>query len=172
MAICKYCSSYFIPKTTAANHCSQKCYRMLWQLNLKNNHPEKHRRRLDRQNIRRKHQTRKRRGLPLNYPKLTEAGKGFKVKDGYIFLIKKDHPNAAKDGYIAEHVFVMSNHIGRPLHKKETVHHKNGIRNDNRIENLELWSNSHPYGQRVEDKINWCKEFLGNYGFDIVKKIV
>lgn len=46
----------------------------------------------------------------------------------------------------------------------EHVHHKNGIRNDNSVDNLELWTTSHPYGQRVEDKIKWAKEFLKGYG--------
>lgn len=39
-----------------------------------------------------------------------------------------------------------------------------------RIENLELWSNSHPFGQRVEDKISCAKEFLSLYGYDVIKK--
>lgn len=42
------------------------------------------------------------------------------------------------------------------------------LRDDNRIENLELWSVSHPAGQRVEDKIMWAKEFLCSYNYEVV----
>ena len=81
------------------------------------------------------------------------------------------HP--AKDGYMVmqmngkqvfQHREVMAAHLGRPLFPHERVHHKNGQRDDNRIENLELWSSSQPYGQRVEDKIAWAKWFIAQYG--------
>lgn len=69
-----------------------------------------------------------------------------------------------KGKHIFQHREVMEQHLGRPLLPHETVHHKNGHRDDNRIENLELWSSAQPYGQRVEDKLAWAKWFLAQYG--------
>lgn len=57
----------------------------------------------------------------------------------------------------------MQEHLGRSLAPQETVHHRNGVRHDNRITNLELWSSSHPSGQRVVDKIAWAQEILAFY---------
>jgi hypothetical protein len=86
-----------------------------------------------------------------------------KRKTGYVLLYKKGHPNSDKTHHIAEHIYIMSEHIGRPLIKGETVHHKNGIRDDNRIENLELWCKNHPIGTRTEDLVIFAKEILLKY---------
>lgn len=93
-------------------------------------------------------------------------GKPWKDPKGYVILpprYGKDHPNRKWDGRIYEHVYVMSTHLGRPLEEHENVHHKNGVRDDNRLENLELWSRSQPAGQRVEDKLQWAVELLNQY---------
>lgn len=110
------------------------------------------------------HRTRKKKGQDMDAPpRIGPRGGGTTNVHGYRVIYKPDHPNANKHGYMREHTFVMSEHLGRPLRDHENVHHKNGIKDDNRIENLELWTRHQPCGKRVEDLIEWAKWILKEY---------
>lgn len=88
-------------------------------------------------------------------------------KDGYVRVHDRNHKRATKCGFVLEHIKVMEEHIGRDLLPHENVHHLNGDRSDNRIENLELWSKSQPCGQRVSDKATHYLSFLNEYRFSV-----
>lgn len=96
---------------------------------------------------------------PTNY-----KAKPKTITNGYVSIIDKSHPRANKrTGRVREHIVVMEKMIGRYLLPHEEVHHKNGVRDDNAPSNLELWSISHPAGQRVEDKVEWAIQLLTLY---------
>ena len=83
--------------------------------------------------------------------------KGGKKKNGQGYIsvwIAPDHRFAAmrdSNGHVLEHRLVVAESIERPLQKHEYVHHINGDKSDNRLNNLELWARPHPSGARFKD---------------------
>jgi hypothetical protein len=91
-------------------------------------------------------------------------GEGSINDDGYRILIMTGHPYVTRpDGRIPEHRLVMSIHLGRKLREEETVHHKNGIRLDNRLDNLELRYSVHEKGSSIPDLVDFATDILSLY---------
>jgi hypothetical protein len=92
------------------------------------------------------------------------TGRYIEKRSGYVYiLVNHEH--------ILEHRAVMENHLGRKLLPEENVHHKNGVKDDNRLENLEIWNTAQPSGQRISDKLVWARQIVElyeqNYGENI-----
>jgi hypothetical protein len=79
-------------------------------------------------------------GRVLQATKKRQRGERTSFGNGYYYILMPEHPNAGSGGYVAEHVFVLTQHLGRSLAKGEMVHHINLNKHDNRLENLALTS--------------------------------
>ena len=77
--------------------------------------------------------------FPTNSDNPSWKGGRYVDRDGYVCIHFPSHPNARGKGYVREHRLVMERSIGRYLTAKEVVHHRNGKKDDNRIENLRLF---------------------------------
>jgi hypothetical protein len=73
------------------------------------------------------------------------------------------HPRAGRSPYVFEHILIAEDLLCRYLVEGETVHHINGVRDDNRPENLELWTRPQPSGIRVSDAIAWARTIYDRY---------
>lgn len=104
-----------------------------------------------------------------------EAGyiaRGHTMRSGYRMAYAPDHPMAQRNGHVLEHRLVMSQALGRDLDRTESVHHKNGVRDDNRLENLELWVKCQPAGQRVTELVEWARAIIDKYGGDVDRGVL
>lgn len=88
---------------------------------------------------------------------------GTKNKAGYIIVRINDINDDRCGKTVLEHRYVLEKHLGRRLLPNENVHHINGVKDDNRIENLELWVKAQPQGQRPKDLISFAREILKTY---------
>lgn len=134
--ICGYCKEPYIPPYRAVSQrsacCSKKCGARLFRLN----NPDR-----------------------WKGANSTRWQGGRRVqRGGYIGVWMPEHPSleGTKRKYVLEHRLVMEEMLKRPLIRTEQVHHKNGIRDDNRPENLELWVLQQPAGARVNEQQH-CK---------------
>jgi ribosomal protein S27E len=84
-------------------------------------------------------------------------------KPGYVMVRAPGHPRSGQGNYVSEHILVAEELLGRFLTDGETVHHRNGVCDDNRPENLELWTWPQPSGIGVSDAVDWARHILGRY---------
>lgn len=84
--------------------------------------------------------------------KITEAG--------YVLILKPGHPRRVGGSYVYEHILVMEKHLGRFLEKNEVVHHINGVKVDNRVDNLQVVSPQEH--RKIHTTVKIKSELVGN----------
>lgn len=144
--ICSGCGkNFFIPESklnkTGKYYCSKKCIEFGgW--NIGRHHTEE-----TKKIIREKRalqvipkESYIKRGIKLSGENHHNWKGGRMMAEGYVLVMDKDHPNRSKAGYVREHRLVAEKALGRYLAKTEVIHHINEVKNDNRIENLYLFS--------------------------------
>jgi len=146
--ICRTCDTEFVPATNRQIYCSEKC-KPVNQPEICTN--------CKKEFTPSKNSARKFCSTKCGYDFLCPVGSVIKDSSGYTITKVPEGTAGAKlagrgrRNWMWTHRYVMQQILGRPLNKNENVHHINGIRDDNRPENLELWKKSQPCGVRSKD---------------------
>lgn len=104
------------------------------------------------------------RAIRKDKPHVLKERNWYTNKDGYLYTMRTA---SGVRRLVFQHRELMEGILGRPLHRWENIHHKNGQRSDNRSENLELWVKKQPPGKRHEDLIAWMIDYLSAAGYTI-----
>ena len=98
-----------------------------------------------------------------------KGGKITYIQTGYIRIYRPKHPLADHQGYVKEHRLIMEEKLGRYLKRNEVIHHINGNKSDNRIENLALYDRQSEHRKNQNELINEIsrlKKLLDEHGIE------
>ena len=163
--ICHQCGKIFKRENyrfkqnkTGVFFCSQKCYLLSPKKKEWSRDGQLGRKQSPKQISKRINTIRERYGERKMEKSVNWKGGRWKDTSGYIRIKMPNHPSADCKGYVIEHRYVMEQKLGKILKRYEQVHHINGIRDDNRIENLEVVQREKHYGRVCCPKCSF--EFL------------
>lgn len=110
-------------------------------------------------------------GPPGEARRKNQVGHRYRQR-GYVIVVVPDGTGFGPAGRLTfEHRLVMEAHLGRPLESWENVHHLNGVKDDNRIENLELWVRPQPSGQRARDLAEWVAATYPDLVMEVAREV-